>query len=153
MIPEAPAADGGTDALPGGRGTGIFLHRLLEEINPATVHAAAGPATWIASPAVRQLARRIAEDEGLPLAAVEPACQLVWNALRTPLHEQGLELPEGLCAVTRRSVEMELLFPIPETAHPRLGEVATSDDRLAFKLPRQIPVPRGWPGAAPGARP
>ena len=32
-------------------------------------------------------------------------------------------------------------------------KVRSSDDRLAFKLPRQIPVPRGWPGAAPGARP
>jgi hypothetical protein len=32
-------------------------------------------------------------------------------------------------------------------------KVRSSDDRLAFKMPRQIPIPRGWPGAAPGARP
>ncbi|MGZ5900865.1 MAG: hypothetical protein ACXWK3_14095 [Reyranella sp.] len=32
-------------------------------------------------------------------------------------------------------------------------QVRSSDDRLAFKMPRQIPIPRGWPGAAPGARP
>jgi hypothetical protein len=32
-------------------------------------------------------------------------------------------------------------------------KVQASDDRLAFKMPRQIPIPRGWPGAAPGARP
>jgi hypothetical protein len=32
-------------------------------------------------------------------------------------------------------------------------KLRSSDDRLAFKMPRQIPIPRGWPGAAPGARP
>lgn len=32
-------------------------------------------------------------------------------------------------------------------------KVQASDERLAFKMPRQIPIPRGWPGAAPGARP
>jgi hypothetical protein len=30
---------------------------------------------------------------------------------------------------------------------------SSDDDRLAFKMPRPIPIPRGWPGAAPGARP
>ena len=32
-------------------------------------------------------------------------------------------------------------------------KLRSSDDQLAFKMPRQIPIPRGWPGAAPGARP
>jgi hypothetical protein len=32
-------------------------------------------------------------------------------------------------------------------------QVRSTDDRLAFKLPRQIPAPRGWPVAPPGARP
>jgi hypothetical protein len=32
-------------------------------------------------------------------------------------------------------------------------KVRSGDDQLAFKMPRQIPIPRGWPGAAPGARP
>jgi hypothetical protein len=32
-------------------------------------------------------------------------------------------------------------------------KVQSSDERLAFRMPRQIPIPRGWPGAAPGARP
>jgi hypothetical protein len=32
-------------------------------------------------------------------------------------------------------------------------KLQSSDERLAFKMPRQIPIPRGWPGAAPGARP
>ena len=28
-------------------------------------------------------------------------------------------------------------------------KVQSSDERLAFRMPRQIPTPRGWPGAQP----
>ena len=28
-------------------------------------------------------------------------------------------------------------------------KVQTSEERLAFHMPRQIPIPRGWPGARP----
>src|SRR5581483_4169099 len=71
IVPEPLADEDALDVLPGGRGTGIFLHRLLEEIDPGTVRAARDAATWSETPAVRELARRIAAEEGLPATALD----------------------------------------------------------------------------------
>ncbi len=48
----------------------------------------------------------------------------------------GLDLPVGLCEAERRAVEMELVFPIPETSHPRLGEAPADDAAAPFRAGR-----------------
>jgi exodeoxyribonuclease V beta subunit len=143
-LPPTPAA---VDELPGGRGTGIFLHRLLEELDPATVRSSGDVAEWLARRDVAEPMHRIAAALAVGEDTVPRAGRLVWNALRTPLDLGGLVLPRGLCAVERRAVEMELVFPIPERAHPRLSDLIDgaarreespdrADEGLAFRAER-----------------
>ncbi|HEV8629653.1 MAG TPA: UvrD-helicase domain-containing protein [Thermoanaerobaculia bacterium] len=122
--------------LVGGRGTGIFLHRLLEELEPEAVRAAPDLAAWMAAPAVLPTVRRVAMELGIADASLAPACRLVWSALRTPLMVDGLALPLGLCEAQRRAVEMELVFPIPEDWHPRLGEAPPAGGEAPFRAGR-----------------
>ncbi len=133
LVVPSPASG---DELPGGRGTGIFLHRLLEELDPTTVRASGDMEEWLSRRDVVETMRHIADQLAFDEDAVPLAARLVWNALRTPLHADGLALPHGLCDVERRAVEMELVFPIPESAHPRLGAVVDDDAALAFRAGR-----------------
>ncbi|HVS01585.1 MAG TPA: UvrD-helicase domain-containing protein [Thermoanaerobaculia bacterium] len=115
------------EALPGGREIGIFLHAALEEAAYDQVLAAADLAAWRTQPEVVSTFARLAARHAVPQTAVPPAQELVFSALRTPLRLPGLELPRGLCAVTTRQAEMELLYPIPEGWHPQLGEPGAGD--------------------------
>ena len=135
MAPATPVDIPG-DELPGGRATGIFLHRLLEEIDPAGPRDARDLARWIARPEVDAVARRIAAEQAMGEGVLPAALRLVWNALRTPMHLPGLALERGLCEAERRAVEMELVFPIPEAWHPRLGEPRADDGAPPFRAGR-----------------
>jgi exodeoxyribonuclease V beta subunit len=134
--PAAPLLPLPAGELPGGRGTGIFLHRLLEEVDPGSLRAAVDAKTWLADPAVDRVLRAVVDEQGADEKSLPAAYRLVWNALRTPLLVDGLELPVGLCEAERRAVEMELVFPIPETAHPRLGESPAEDAAAPFRAGR-----------------
>jgi len=132
----APALPPAPGELPGGRGTGIFLHRLLEVLDPAPVRAASDVATLTADADVKRLLSAVATEQGIDMDQLPAASRLVWNALRTPLDVDGLVLPVGLCEAERRAVEMELVFPIPEAWHPRLGELPTEDGVAPFRAGR-----------------
>ncbi len=131
--PPLPPAPG---ELPGGRGSGIFLHRLLEELDPATLRAASDAVAWQARPEVAATARRVAAELAIPETAILAACRLVWGAMRTPLRLPGLDLPLGLSQADRRAVEMELVFPIPEAWQPRLGEPVAKGGAAPFRAGR-----------------
>ncbi|HEV8238384.1 MAG TPA: UvrD-helicase domain-containing protein [Thermoanaerobaculia bacterium] len=123
--------------LPGGRGTGIFLHRLLEVLDPATVRATADFESWRADREVTRAIEDAAAEQGVAESSLPAASRLVWNALRTPVAADGLSLPLGLCEAERRAVEMELVFPIPEAWHPKLGELpADNESRAPFRAGR-----------------
>ena len=135
--PSAPVLTPAPGELRGGRGTGIFLHRLLEVLDPAAVRAAADFAAWYADAEVSRAVHGVATEQGAGEETLPAACRLVWNALRTPLAVDGLSLPVGLCEAERRAVEMELVFPIPEGWHPRLGELPVEDEsRAPFRAGR-----------------
>ena len=125
---------GGEEELPGGRATGILLHRLLELVDPRAVLAAPAQADWESAAETLAVSRRVAGELGFPAAGLPAARRLVWRALRTPLRAGALALPRGLCEPARREVEMELLFPIPEVSHPPLGAAGgamTADGSVA----------------------
>jgi exodeoxyribonuclease V beta subunit len=113
--------------LPGGKGSGILLHRLLEEVDPATLRAVDDSTEWITRGDIPALGARIAAEQALAPATIPVALRMVWSALRTPIDLDGLVLPGGLAEAERRAVEMELVFPIPEEHHPRLGEAVADD--------------------------
>jgi len=128
--PSAPVVPLAPGELPGGKATGIFLHRVLELLDPAGARAAEDVAQWLARPDVDEVVRGVAAELAVPSLLLPAAGRLVWNALRTPLSLPGLELSRGICEAERRAVEMELVFPIPEAWHPRLGDTALEGDAI-----------------------
>jgi exodeoxyribonuclease V beta subunit len=134
--PAAPLLPLSPGELPGGRGTGIFLHRLLEKVDPGSLRAAVDAESWLADAEVQRVLGEVVDEQGADERSLPAAYRLVWNALRTPLLVDGLELPVGLCEAERRAVEMELVFPIPEAAHPRLGEAPAEDAEAPFRAGR-----------------
>jgi len=136
IVVALPSPTPERDELPGGIATGVLLHRLLEEIDPKGVAESADAATWLRRDDVAALFARIGGQLPIDAQVVPRAARLAWNALRTPLQIDGLALPHGLCAVERRAVEMELLFPIPEDGHPRLGDAFADDAEAPFRAGR-----------------
>ncbi|HWV37896.1 MAG TPA: UvrD-helicase domain-containing protein [Vulgatibacter sp.] len=110
------------DELPGGAATGIFLHEVLAKVEPGLVCGAGSPEALRAIPKVENLLRTEAARGGIEPGHLDHAARLVHLALtsRTDLH--GGRTLAGIGTAPRLLREMEFLFPIPEAAHPRLGE-------------------------------
>jgi exodeoxyribonuclease V beta subunit len=123
-----PRAAAGPDDLPGGTASGTFVHRLLEELDLEPLRRASDAAEWTLRPEVVGLGRRLATELAFPTTAVPAAIRLAWLAMRTPVAAEGLELPAGLAEPALRAVETEMVFPIPEPWHPRLGEASARDE-------------------------
>jgi exodeoxyribonuclease V beta subunit len=105
------------------RSSGIFLHELLERTPLASFTPGGSLADWRARADVSGLF-----DEAIAAHRVDPAQrehaeQLVWRAYTTPVALPGGARLEGLASAGAMAREMEFVYPIPETAHPALGEV------------------------------
>ena len=118
----APLLARAAGELPGGRGTGIFLHRLLEELDPATVRAAAdlggvaGARRRRCDAAASVAAERASTPR--PLPGAPPAGVAARCARRSRL--DGLALPRGLCEAERpRGRDGAASSPSPRPWHPR----------------------------------
>jgi len=113
--------EGDEEALPAGAAFGVFVHEILEKIDPAVVLAADSGEALLAHGATRLLFLRSAERNGIEKQFLSASAELVYRALRTPIRAGVLVLPRGLAALSRRVTEMRFLYPIPERAHPPLG--------------------------------
>ncbi len=103
--------------LPGGMGTGNFLHLALEELDWNLV-SSHGRDEWLASPEIDEAMRRWARRFGsYDDAAIHRAKTIVYDTLKTPTGErsQGATMA-SIYAADPGSVqrEMEFLFPVPE---------------------------------------
>ncbi len=105
------------DDLPGGTGTGNFLHELLEAVPLDTVREEPAPEAWAAIPAIDRLLRRIARRHGIAERLLPRAAAIVHEALASSL---GPDLPPVIGARRVRR-ELEFLYPIPEEGHPLLS--------------------------------
>ena len=122
---EAPAAPP-PDDLPGGTGTGNFLHEVLEAVSLDTVRGIDAEA-WATLPSIDRLLRRTARRHELDERHLPRAARVVHAALVTPL---GPDLPSVIGA-REVSRELEFLYPIPEAAHPLLSRSDGSPGPLA----------------------
>lgn len=131
-------------ALPGGAGTGIFLHEALERVDLhylARLPDAAEVLTEaLGGPELRALLAACAARNGVGAEHLTVAAEVLFHAVRTPLPTRaGGALP--LVNATRVVREMSFQFPIPEAHHPSLtrsAALATPDGAAPFRVERGI---------------
>jgi len=117
--------------LPGGRTAGTLLHEILEKVPFDKTAAADDLDAWRTLDSVSR-----AVDEALTRSAINRNFRtevetLVYRALTTEIPLRGGGSIPGFCRCKQELREMEFLFPIPEAAHPRLGE--SIPDRLVIE--------------------
>jgi exodeoxyribonuclease V beta subunit len=123
--------DGSFVRLRGARGSGVFLHEILERVALTSFHAAPDLEAWRRQPDVRALfdeAMAVHRIESLQRAHAE---EMVWKAYAAPvtLPGDGGRL-DGLARAGRLVREMDFVFPIP--GRDETGYVRGSLD-LAFE--------------------
>ncbi|HJL25621.1 MAG TPA: 3'-5' exonuclease, partial [Polyangiaceae bacterium LLY-WYZ-15_(1-7)] len=98
------------DALPGGAGMGVFLHGVLEDLDPAEVKAVADADAWAARPRVARLFEARARTSGVDAAHLPAAARLIHRALRAPQRFGGVHLEGGFCELEERVAEMSFHY-------------------------------------------
>ncbi len=116
--------------LRGARGSGVFLHEILERV-PLTSFAMREPAAWRGLPEVSTLFDDATAVHRIESAQRAHAEEMVWRAYTAPvvLPADGARL-EGLAHAARVVREMDFVFPIP--GRDETGYVRGSLD-LAFE--------------------
>jgi exodeoxyribonuclease V beta subunit len=111
--------------LPGGRETGTLLHEILEEVPlDVTADKLADRDTWrTLDPVVRAVDAAFTRS-GIAHEHRREVEDIVHGALTCTIRGGGKTIP-GLCRCAHALREMEFVFPIPETTHPRLAHPKT----------------------------
>lgn len=124
------------DDLPGGVRTGLFLHELLETLDPASLTRYESFEEWGEDPDVLARFQRAALEHGLEPHLIPLASRVIWRALNAVVQvEHGVIYGLGHCLPNTH--ELEFLYPIPEAARDHLtsssgllgmGASASGDD-------------------------
>lgn len=126
----------GTDELPGGAETGIFLHDILATVPLASLVNRPALDDWLASPEVAPLLERLARRHGRPASDIAPSARMVHLAYTRDVR-LGQARIEGLAKAAPALREMEFLFPIPERDHPLLARPSLPGTR-PFTIERGV---------------
>ncbi len=105
------------------RGSGVFLHELLERIPLASFASPGGFAAWRIREDVTALFEESLAVHRIDPAQREHAERLIWAAYTTPVAlPAGGHRVDGFASATRVVREMEFVYPIPEAEHPTLED-------------------------------
>ncbi|MGM0555525.1 MAG: UvrD-helicase domain-containing protein, partial [Myxococcota bacterium] len=118
-----------TDAMPGGKAAGVFLHALLEDLDFGWVHEHDSLEVWQDSDEVAAYVLERMRRFGIDTRWVDYCRELMWNATMSPLSLRDGRL-DGIARVERDAREMEFIYPIPEEGHPTLDAEAWKDFRI-----------------------
>jgi len=99
----------GSDELPAGAASGIFLHELLERLPLGPLAEAATAEAYFARPEVRAIVDGAVRRHDVAAAHRGHAERMVYAAYTTPI----LRMPRGLGSAERAVREMEFLYPQP----------------------------------------
>lgn len=110
------------EELPGGAGTGIFLHEVLAKVPTELALRAGDAAAFAKDPEVLSIVEREARAAGFDERYLRAAAELVFTSLRAGLPLRDGAPLGGIAAAPKLLREMEFLYPIPERSHPRLEE-------------------------------
>ena len=133
-LPDAGAAP---EELPGGRASGVFLHKVLEEI-PFEALAAGTPfSRWAEDATVAAIFEKARRRYGRDARHLDHSRRLVHTALTAPVLLPNGDQIAGLSRAAKTLREVEFLYPIPERSHPRLSSAFASAPGLErFRIER-----------------
>jgi exodeoxyribonuclease V beta subunit len=131
---ERPVVAPAEGELPGGAGTGTYLHELLAAIPPASAAASPDPESFAARPEIAELFRSFGRRHGIEARYTPHAQRLVHAALTVPL-QLGTKTIPGIASAKQLLREMEFLYPVPEASHPLLSK-PSPHDRGPFEVKR-----------------
>jgi exodeoxyribonuclease V beta subunit len=110
------AATPETEALPttlrGARGSGVFLHEILERVPIASFSQSGDLAAWRARGEVAALVGEAMATHRVAPAQRDHSERLVWTAYTTPIHLPGGGRVERLATAPRLVREMRYVFPV-----------------------------------------
>jgi hypothetical protein len=111
----APAEAGAPEELPGGRASGVFLHKVLEEI-PFDGPAAGAPfARWAEDGTVTALFDAMLKRYGRDRRHLDHSRRLIHTALTAPVLLPNGDRIAGLSRASKTLREVEFLYP---KSHP-----------------------------------
>jgi exodeoxyribonuclease V beta subunit len=133
LLPEA----GAPEELPGGRASGVFLHKILEEIPFKGLAAGTPFSRWAEDETVAALFEKARGRYGRDARHLEHSRRLVHTALTAPVLLPNGDRVAGLSRASRTLREVEFLYPIPEKSHPPISSaIASGSDLERFRIER-----------------
>ncbi len=117
----APEAEALPTTLRGARGSGVFLHEMLERVPIASFSQSGALDAWRGRADVTALVSEAMAAHRVAPAQRDHAERLVWTAYTTPIGLPGGDCVERLAGAVRVVREMRYVFPL--RAGERLGPV------------------------------
>jgi exodeoxyribonuclease V beta subunit len=111
------------ESLPGGAATGTFLHELLEHLPFETFAGSPALEEWSQKEEVQKLFTGAVYRHGIDPRHLPESQRIIYHTLSAMVPLGAAEVP-GLYTCAYNLREVEFLYPYPEVAHARLGELA-----------------------------
>lgn len=125
----------GPDALPGGAEAGKFLHAIIENLDFQTIQQIPDLATFATDPSIHHIFTTQLNQYGLNPQHLPYAKQIIFHTLTTPITTPDTNIP-NIATCTPTIVELEFIFPIPETTHPQLTHALQTLPTDGFEVRR-----------------
>src|SRR5690606_34663014 len=110
----------GPDALPGGAEAGKFLHAVIENLDFQHIQNIPDLQTFTTDPTIDHIFKTQLQQYGLNPQHLPYAKQIIFHTLTTPItissDTADTNIP-NIATCTPTIVELEFIFPIPETTH------------------------------------
>jgi exodeoxyribonuclease V beta subunit len=118
----APDEEAASSALRSARGSGVFLHELLERVPLSSFAGAADVHAWSAQEEVASLLSEAMAAHRIPSAQRAHAAHLVWTAYTTRVGLPGGRSVERIASASRVVREMRYVFSLHHEAPARSDE-------------------------------
>jgi exodeoxyribonuclease V beta subunit len=131
--------------LPGGRQIGQFLHSIIEEIEMMSFKKGKTFEDWTNQSLVQTLFEEIMRRYDIDQKWMRASQNLVYYTLTSTIKIPAVKLPP--LWKTKHLIEMEFIYSIPESAHPKLTESFVFDLNLSKNIYQQkkaFKVERGF---------
>ncbi len=124
---DTPEAEALPTMLRAARGSGVFLHELLERVPLASFIESADLGVWRARRDVAALLSESMAAHRVAASQRDHAERLVWGAYTTPVALPGGARVERLAACAGLAREMRYVFPLHHDGRPTAHEGAAAD--------------------------
>jgi exodeoxyribonuclease V beta subunit len=104
------------DELPGGIATGLFVHEVLEHVDPAAAAAEPDPARWASAPEVDAVFRAAARRHAIEPRHLAHARRIVHRTLTAPLDLGDDRTLPPLAAARAVAREVDFVYPVGPAA-------------------------------------